>query len=143
MANKKNSNVSCQRILNELTVGWSAQQYFSEMNNIVNIRKNISNLKVLPPSNIQDLKTDFSKYNKVYLSNALNYRGIDNATARNSFNIFSSQFNPGTMFYVSKEFISSADKNEQFYVDPNLTNLARRISNSQVQGWSPQIIIKK
>ncbi|NCO17823.1 hypothetical protein AUJ61_00655 [Candidatus Pacearchaeota archaeon CG1_02_30_18] len=138
LKNNKNSYESCKKIL----MSWEgpSKNYFSLNERIFNIRKNLDNLKILEKGDIFSLKTEFSRYNKVYLSNSTDYKCQDYLKNQKKFIQFGKNFNQKTTFYLSRSVFESNRKlkKEGFRINEDLTKKSNKIE----MGWKPQIIVK-
>jgi len=139
--NTKNSNKSCRNILYKISYDVNTKIYFSSVPRIKRIRKNISRLNVLPTQNIFELEKNLSKYNKVYLSNAIDYNSFEIEDQIERLEKFGSKFNSGTLFYISRRFYSGKIKG--FCIEKDLTQKAKALKEKgRMTEWEPRVLIK-
>ncbi|NCN87002.1 hypothetical protein GW932_04150 [archaeon] len=111
-------------------------KYFSEFN-ISSFKQNLKKLKIME-GNFFDSCRDYSKFNKVYLSNSLNHIQI-NKSKEDFFHDFIQSFNPGTLFY----YVDLSFRNDFF--SRNLPkDLELKVFDSSVKDifWKHRIIEK-
>ncbi|MCR4327446.1 MAG: hypothetical protein NUV46_02600 [Nanoarchaeota archaeon] len=143
LKNKKNSDADCvEPILGfDPSPRHSPKNFFSNIENVKSIRQNIENLNFFEPVNLSKLSLQYPNYNKVYLSNALTYGGMNYSFSE--FKEWAKPFNSQTLFYLSKPLHDFPSSDPSFYFERRLSRKSKKFEDSIASQWDPEVIIKK